>query len=113
MIRLEGGLELDEYWKEVRQTGNDRLEEFGFDDWVVTLRPLTVPDPERAEAHEEESVVNISAATKMIDIAVDEQPDLPPQSFVQTNIIDVIDQATDARRDDDFEDSLRDEGGEA
>ena len=113
MIRLEGRLELVEYWREVRQAGNDRLEEFGFDDWVVTLRKLTVPDPERVEAHEEESVVNISAVAKTIDIAVDEQQDLPPQSFVQTNIIDVIDQATDARRDDDFEDTLRDEGGEA
>ena len=49
----------------------------------------------------------------MLDIAVDEQPDLPPQSFVQTSIIDVIDQATDARSDDVFEDLLRDEGGEA
>ena len=113
MIRLEGGLELKEYWKEVRQTGNDRLEVFGFDNWVVTLRPLTSPDPERVDAPEEESVVNISTATKTIGIAVNEQPDLPPQSFVQTNIIDVIDQATDMRHDDDSEDSLRDEGGEA
>ena len=113
MIRMEGGLGLAEYWREVRQPGNDRLEEFGFDDWVVTLRPLTAPDPERIATHEEESVVNISAATKTLDITVDEQPDLPPQSFVQTNIIDVIDQATDARRDDDFEDLVRDEGGEA
>ena len=70
MIRLEGGFELDECWREVRQTGNDRLEEFGFDNWVMTLRSLTVPDPERVEAHEEESVVNISAVTKTIDIAV-------------------------------------------
>ena len=113
MIKLEGRLELVEYWREVRQAGNDRLEEFGFDDWVVTLRQLTAPDSERVESHEEESVVNISAAAKTMDIAVDEQQDLPPQSFVQTKIIDVIDQATDARRDDDFEDTLRDEGGEA
>ena len=113
MIRLEDGLELKEYWKEVRQAGNDRLEEFGFDNWVVTLRPLNAPDSVRVDAPEEESVVNISTATKTIDIAVDEQPDLPPQSFVQTNIIDVIDQATDTRHDDDFEDSLRDDGGEA
>ena len=113
MIRLEGGFEIDEYWREVRQTGNDRLEEFGFDDWVVTLRPLTAPDPERIAAHEEESVVNISAATKTLDITVDEQPDLPPQSFVQTSIIDIIDQAIEARGDDDSEDWLRDIGGEA
>ena len=113
MIRLESGLELNEYWKEVRQTGNERLEEFGFDNWIVTLRPLTSPDPARVETPEEESVVNISTAAKTIDIAVDEQPDLPPQSFVQTKIIDVIDQATETRHDDDFEDSLRDEGGEA
>ena len=111
MIRLEG-LELDEYWSKVLQTGNDRLEEFGFDDWVVTLRPLTVPDSERAEAHEEERAVNISAATKTLDIVVDEQPYLPPQSFVQTCIIDAIDQAIDARIDDDSEDLLRDAGGE-
>ncbi len=70
MIRLLGEFELDEYWREVRQTGNDRLEEFGFDDWVVTFRPLTVPDPERVEAHEEESVVKMNAAAKTIDIAV-------------------------------------------
>ena len=113
MIRLEGGFELDEYWREVRQTGNDRLKEFGFDEWVVTLRPLTGTESERAEVHEEESAVNISAATKMLDIAVREQPDLPPGSFVQTSVIDAIDQAIEARGDDDAEDWLRDEGGEA
>ncbi len=113
MIRLEGGFELDEYWREVREAGNDRLKEFGFDDWVVTLRPLTVADSERTEADEEESAVNISADTKTLDIAVDEQPDLPPQSFVQTSIIDIIDQAIEARGDDDSEDWLRDLGGEA
>ncbi len=113
MIRLEGGFELDEYWSEVREAGNDRLSEFGYDDWVVTLRPLTVADSERTEADEEESAVNISADTKTLDIAVDEQPDLPPQSFVQTSIIDIIDQANEARGDDDSEDWLRDEGGEA
>ena len=113
MIKLEGGFELDEYWREVRRTGNDRLEEFGFDDWVVTLRPLTVAESQSAGAHEEEEALNISAATKTLDIAVGEQPDLPPQSFVQTSIIDVIDQAIDARGDDDFEDLPRDEGGEA
>ncbi len=113
MIRLNGAFELDEYWREVRQTGDDRLREFGFDDWVVTLRPLTVAESQRAGAHEEASAVNISAATKMLEIAVREQPDLPPQSFAQTNIIDVIDQAIDARGDDDPEDRLQDDGGEA
>ncbi len=54
MITLEGRFELDEYWREVRQTGNDRLQEFGFDEWVVTLRPLTGAESERAEVHEEE-----------------------------------------------------------
>ena len=52
------------------------------DDWVVTLRQLAVPDPERVEAHEEESVVNISAAAKTIDIAVDEQQELPTSLVV-------------------------------
>ena len=113
MIRLEGGLELDEYWREVRQTGDERLQEFGFEDWVVTLRALTLPDSARAEAHEEEPAVTVSAATKTLDIAVGKQLDLPPQSFVQTSIIDVIDQAIDARGDGDSEDRLRDEGGEA
>ena len=79
----------------------------------MTLRPLTVADSERTEADEEESAVTISADTKMLDIAVDEQPDLPPQSFVQTSIIDIIDQAIEARGDDDSEDWLRDIGGEA
>ena len=113
MIRLQGGLELDEYWREVRQTGDERLQEFGFEDWVVTLRALTLSDSVRAEAHEEEPAVTVSAATKTLDIAVGKQPDLPPQSFVQTRIIDVIDQAIDARGDGDSEDRLRDEGGEA
>ena len=113
MIRLDGAFELDEYWREVRQTGDDRLQECGFDDWVVTLRPLTVAESQRAGAHEEASAVNVSAATKMLEIAVSEQPDLPPQSFAQTNIIDVIDQAIDARGDDDPEDRLQDDGGEA
>ena len=58
MIRLEGGLELDEYWREVRKTGDERLQEFGFEDWVVTLRALTIPDTGRAEAHEEEPASN-------------------------------------------------------
>ncbi len=113
MIRLEGGLRLDEYWREVRKTGDERLQEFDFEDWAVTLRALSLPETGRAEAHEQEPAVTVSAATKTLDIAVGKQPDLPPQSFVQTSIIDVIDQAIDARGDDDFEDRLRDEGGEA
>ena len=113
MIRLECGFELDEYWREVRQTGNDRLKEFGLEEWVVTLRPITAADSEKAGTHEEQTAVNIDAATKMLDIAVHEEPDLPPESFVQTGIIDAIDQATPARRDDDIEDLLSDEGGEA
>ncbi len=113
MIRLDGGFERDEYWRQVREAGNDRLKEFGLDDWVVTLRPLTATDSEGAEADEEELAVNISADTKMLDIAVDEQPDLPPQSFVQTSIIDMIDQAIEARGDGESEDWLRDLGGEA
>ena len=113
MIRLEGGLELDEYWKDVRKTGDERLQEFGFEGWVVTLRALPRPETGRAEAHEEEPAVTVSAATKTLDIAVGKQPDLPPESFVQTSIIDVIDQAIAALGDGDSEDWLRDEGGEA
>ena len=110
MIRLEGGFEIDEYWREVRQTGNDRLEEFGFNDWVVTLRPMAVPHSDIVADLE---LFAINAATKTIDIEVENQPDLPPESFVQTKIIDVIDLATDARSDEDFVDRLRDKGGEA
>ncbi|MHC4446676.1 MAG: hypothetical protein ACYSXF_02560 [Planctomycetota bacterium] len=110
MITLEGRFELDEYWKEVQQLGNDRLKDFGFDDWVVTVRPLTAAERAAGEA---ESVINISGATKTLDIVVDEQPELPAESFVQTGIIDVIDQVISALGDDDAEDWLRDEGGEA
>ena len=113
MIRLEGGLELDEYWREVHKTGDERIQESGFEDWVVTLRAMTLPDSGRAEAHEDEPAVTVSAATKTLDMAVGKQPDMPPQSFVQASIIDVIDQAIDARGDGDTEDWLRDEGGEA
>ncbi len=113
MIKLEGGFELDEYWREVRQTGNDRLKDSDFDDWEVILRPLTASDSKGAGALEEEPTVNISAATKTLDIAVVEQPELPPQSFVQTKIIDVIGQAIDTPGEHDFGDWLRDEGGEA
>ncbi len=62
MIRLKGGFEQDEYWKEVRETGDDRLKESGFDDWVVTLRPL-----------KETSAVNMSTATKTLEIGVPER----------------------------------------
>ena len=113
MIRLQGGLELDEYWREARKTGDERLQEFGFEDWVVTLRALTLSDSARADSHEEGPAVTVSAATRTLDIAVGKQPDLPPESFVQTRIIDVIDQAIDALGDGDSEDWLRDEGGEA
>ena len=112
MIRLDGGFELDEYWREVLQTGNDRLEELGLDDWVVTLRPLPMADSERAEA-DQESAVNLTADKKMLDIAVEAQPELPPQSFVQSCIIDMIEQAIAGRGGDDADDRLRDEGGEA
>ncbi|MCZ6492707.1 MAG: hypothetical protein O7D97_06910 [Planctomycetota bacterium] len=113
MIRLQGGLKLDAYWREVRQTGDERLQEAGFEDWVVTMRPLTLPETGRAEAHEEEPAVTVSVTAKTLGIAVGKQPDLPPESYVQTSIIDVIDQAIDARGDGDSEDWLRDEGGEA
>ncbi len=111
MITLEGRFELDEYWREVRQTGNDRLKDLGFDDWVVTLRPLAAGDSKGTD-HEAESVINISGHTKALDIVVEQKPELPAESFVQTSIIDVIEQATHALGDDD-DDWLRDEGGEA
>ena len=112
MIRLEGGFELTEYWIEVQQTGDDRLKESGFNDWVVTLRPLTATDSEGTEAQAAETAVNISVADKTLDIAVAGQPELPPDSFVQTSIIDAI-EVTGAGGDDAAEDLLRDEGGEA
>ena len=111
MIRLEG-LDPDEYWNDVLQTGGDRLTESGFDDWVVTLHPFTVREAESAEARQGGQVVKIDPATKTLDIAAVEQPDLPPESFVQTTIIDVIEQAIGARGDDDLADRLRDVGGE-
>ena len=85
MIRLQGGLELDEYWREVRKTGDERLQEFGLEDWVVTLRALTLPETGRAEAHEAEPAVTVSAVTKTLDIAVGKQPDLPPR-FGTSNV---------------------------
>ena len=111
MIKLQGRFEFDEYWEEVRRAGDDRLQESGFDDWVVTLRPPGVADSERA-AREQVPDVSISAAKKILDIAMFRQPDLPPQSFVQTSIIDAI-EVTGAGGDDAAEDLLRDEGGEA
>ncbi len=111
MIRLEGGFELDEYWSEVRQTGDERLDESDFDDWVVIVQPRAAGDA--AGAREEESAVEISVTTRMLDISVDRQPDLPPEVFVQTSIIDVIAQAIEARGQDHSEDWVRDEGGEA
>ena len=53
MIRLEGGFELDEYWSEVRQTGDERLDESDFVDWVVIVRPRAAGDAEGARVHEE------------------------------------------------------------
>ncbi len=113
MIRLEGGFELDEYWTEVRQTGDERLKEFDFDDWVVIVRPRAGGDAKGAPTREEETAVNVSPATKTLDITVDRQPDLPPEVFVQTSIIDVIEQAIEARGQGHSEDWVRDEGGEA
>jgi hypothetical protein len=106
MIRLDESLERDDYWQEVRQKGDERLTESGYDDWVVTVRP-------RSGAHDEAVAVNVSVATRLLDIAVHEQPELPPESFIQTSIIDVIEHAIGARRDEGDEDPLRDEGGEA
>ncbi len=63
MIRLLGEFELDEYWREVRQTGNDRLKEFGLEEWVVTLRPMTAADSEKAGAHEQQAAVAVGLAT--------------------------------------------------
>ena len=113
MIRLEGGFELDEYWTEVRQTGDERRDESDFVDWVVIVRPRAAGETTGAPAHEEESAVKIRAATKTLEIAVDRQPDLPPEVFVQISIIDVIAQAIEARGQDHSKDWVRDEGGEA
>ena len=66
----------------------------------------------KGTAREAESVINISGHTKALDIVVEQKPELPAESFVQTSIIDVIEQATHALGDDD-DDWLRDEGGEA
>ncbi len=111
MIRLEGRFELDEYWKYIRQMGNDRLKDLGFNDWVVTVRPLAAGDS-KDTAHDAESVINISGNKKTLDLVVEEKPELPADSFVQTSIIDVIEQATHALGDDD-DDWVRDEGGES
>ena len=111
MIRLEGRFEGDDYWREVRQTGDERLGEAGLDDWLVTLRSPTGAESEHTARDETEPIIGIDAAARTLDIKVDEQPDLPPESFVQTSIIDVIELATGAR-DDDGQDPVRDVGGE-
>ena len=113
MIRLAGGLDHDKYWTAVGETADDRLVDCGFGEWVVTLRPLTADDRPPPAADEPEPLISISAATKTLEIAVRGRPELPPQSFVQASIIDVIDQLIGGRADASVEDLLRDEGGEA
>ena len=40
-IQLEGGYETNDFWREVRAVGDQILNEYGYDEWTVTLRPCT------------------------------------------------------------------------
>ena len=47
-IRLQGGYETSDFWREVRDIGNSKLAELGLSDWSVTVRPATASDAEHA-----------------------------------------------------------------
>ena len=107
-IRLEGGYETNDFWREVQRVGNDILKDWGFSDWTVTLRPKTAADVESCSddiAEEGAARVLTNANTKELIIAGFQEDDFESEEeVVERHICELISNVYDDFTDDDIDD---------
>ncbi len=92
-IRLEGGYEKIEFWRQVQSVGDDILRNYGFSDWTVTLRPKTAAEIETGtdEPGEDDAVVRIDATAQQLMIAGLNEGDFnSPQEVIEIPIVNWI-----------------------
>ena len=97
-VRLFGGYELDSFWKDVREQGNDRMRKEGFSDWTVTLRQKTISDVEQAESlGETDTRLYHNVDKKEIELAGDigNKGGVSVKKFIELHIMDFLYQLTD------------------
>ncbi len=108
-IRLEGGYETNDFWREVQSVGDQILKRYGYDEWTVTLRPKRVSNVERAndDLDDDDASISIDPTTRQLTIwGLNEGDFDSPEEVVDRHIVDLISDAMGEAYDED------DEGGE-
>ena len=93
-IRLQGGYEVIDFWRKVRDIGNYKLEEFGLSDWTVTLRPATASDAEHAEQGDETAFSRWDRERHEVEMSFIENGAMigTAEEVALTQIVDLVDQ---------------------
>jgi hypothetical protein len=107
---LGGGLESSSWWREVREQSDVALRDGGYEEWTVDIRPMSPGDAESIDATgaDEEDVgvtVDVGAMRLLLLIPADfdsTAEDL--HEFVEMSVMEPIDEAVGADRDDDDDD---------
>ena len=108
-IRLEGGYETNDFWREVRSVGDPILKGYGYDEWTVTLRPKQPSNVERGndDLDDDDPSISIDATTRQLTISGFNEGDFDsPVAVVDPYIAELISDAMGEVYDED------DEGGE-
>ncbi len=108
-IRLEGGYETNDFWREVRSVGDQILKGYGYDEWTVTLRPKRALNVERGndDLDDDDAAISIDPTTRQLTIFGFSESDFDsPEEVVDRHIVGLISDAMGEAYDED------DEGGE-
>ena len=108
-IRLEGGYETNDFWREVRSVGDQILKGYGYDEWTVTLRPKRASIVQRGsdDLDDDDASISIDPTTRQLTIWGFNEGDFDsPEEVVDRHIVDLIRDAMGEAYDED------EEGGE-
>ena len=92
-IRLEGGYETNDFWREVRSVGEQILEGYGYDEWTVTLQPKRASNVERGndDLDDDDPSISIDPPTRQLTISGFNESDFDsPEEVVDRHIADLI-----------------------
>ena len=108
-IRLEGGYETNDFWRQVRSVGEQILKEYGYDEWTVTLRPKRESKVEKGndDLDDDDASISIDPTTRQLTIFCFNEADFDsPEEVIDRHIVNLISDAMGEAYDED------EEGGE-
>jgi len=107
-IRLEGGYETNDFWRQVRSVGDQILKKYGYDEWKVTLQPKRVSNVKGGNDDlDDDASISIDPTTRQLTISGFNDGDFDsPEEVVDRHIVNLISDAMGEAYDED------EEGGE-